>query len=102
MLGDDIVIKDDDVALTYKKVLRKMGVETSEAKTHVSLDTYEFAKRWIQGSRELSGLPMRGIVDNIKNPFIVWFILFDYFHIKKNTYFGKPGLDRLVAQFYSH
>lgn len=45
MLGDDIVIHDDDIAKRYMEVLGKLGVETSVAKTHVSKDTYEFAKR---------------------------------------------------------
>jgi hypothetical protein len=45
MLGDDIVIKDNAIAKRYKSVLKALGVETSEAKTHVSKDTYEFAKR---------------------------------------------------------
>jgi len=45
LLGDDIVIKHDAIAKKYIEILGRMGVETSEAKTHVSLDTYEFAKR---------------------------------------------------------
>jgi hypothetical protein len=45
ILGDDIVIKNDKVAKTYIKIMNKMGVEISLNKTHVSVDTYEFAKR---------------------------------------------------------
>jgi hypothetical protein len=45
ILGDDIVIKDDQVALMYKKLMAKLGVELSENKTHVSETHYEFAKR---------------------------------------------------------
>jgi len=45
ILGDDIVIKHDNVAKTYINVLTKMGVDVSLNKTHVSKDTYEFAKR---------------------------------------------------------
>jgi hypothetical protein len=44
-LGDDIVIKNDKVANRYMETLTKIGVEASVAKTHVSRDTYEFAKR---------------------------------------------------------
>jgi hypothetical protein len=43
LLGDDIV--NDKVAETYVRVLTSMGVEVSLNKTHVSKDTYEFAKR---------------------------------------------------------
>jgi hypothetical protein len=45
ILGDDIVIKNDNVAHYYKKVMEKLGVKLSPAKTHVSSNTYEFAKR---------------------------------------------------------
>jgi hypothetical protein len=45
LLGDDIVIKNDDVARMYIRVMTRMGVEISTNKTHVSKDTYEFAKR---------------------------------------------------------
>jgi len=45
ILGDDIVIKNDKVAKMYTVVLQKMGVDVSPHKTHVSKDTYEFAKR---------------------------------------------------------
>lgn len=45
MLGDDVVINDNDVAALYKKVMLNIGVDCSEQKSHVSKDTYEFAKR---------------------------------------------------------
>jgi len=45
ILGDDIVIKNDDVAREYIRVIGKLGVEISLAKTHKSLHSYEFAKR---------------------------------------------------------
>jgi len=45
ILGDDIVVYDDAVAQAYIRVIGKLGVELSLAKTHVSRDTYEFAKR---------------------------------------------------------
>jgi hypothetical protein len=45
ILGDDIVIKNDKVAKAYIRVIKGLGVELSLQKTHVSYDTYEFAKR---------------------------------------------------------
>lgn len=45
ILGDDIVINHDKVANRYKRIMRFLGVDISEAKTHVSKNTYEFAKR---------------------------------------------------------
>lgn len=46
LLGDDIVIHNDDVAREYKKILESYDVPISEAKSHVSKNTFEFAKRW--------------------------------------------------------
>jgi hypothetical protein len=45
ILGDDVVICDDRLAVEYNKIMKSLGVETSPLKTHVSKDTYEFAKR---------------------------------------------------------
>jgi len=44
--------------------MTKLGVDISVPKTHVSKDTYEFAKRWIKGGREITGIPLRGILNN--------------------------------------
>jgi len=64
MLGDDIVIRDDAVAAKYTMIIRRLGVSISVAKTHVSKDTYEFAKRWIFRGNEVTGLPLAGISQN--------------------------------------
>jgi hypothetical protein len=45
ILGDDIVIKDNRIAEIYKGQMMRMGVDISLPKTHVSKNTYEFAKR---------------------------------------------------------
>jgi hypothetical protein len=45
ILGDDIVIKNNNVALKYISVMSRLGVDISVAKTHVGKTTYEFAKR---------------------------------------------------------
>jgi len=63
-LGDDIVIKNDKVAQKYIGIMTKLGVSISMHKTHVSKDTYEFAKRWICKSKEITGIPLKGIVSN--------------------------------------
>lgn len=86
ILGDDIVIKNDKVAKKYIDIIKALGVELSLQKTHVSTNTYEFAKRWIQEShnREITGLPLGGILRNINNPNIVFTVLYDYFKIKGN------------------
>lgn len=63
ILGDDVVICDDRLAVEYSKILKTLGVETSPLKTHVSKDTYEFAKRWYQNGREVTPFPILAFSD---------------------------------------
>jgi hypothetical protein len=57
--------------------MARLGVDISSSKTHVSKDTYEFAKRWLRNNVELTGLPLRGLTSHFDNPFIVHLVLFD-------------------------
>nr|UYL95350.1 MAG: RNA-dependent RNA polymerase [Baoshan Mitov tick virus 1] len=102
ILGDDIVIKHDKIAKRYIKVIEKLGVDISLSKTHVSKDTYEFAKRWIKGPIEITGLPSRGIISNFKSPNIVFTILYDFYKIKKNTYTSSYSLVESMGRLYSN
>jgi len=106
LLGDDIVIKDNKVANKYISFMTKLGVEISPTKTHVSKDTYEFAKRWIKvtpdGVKEISPLPLKGISKNIDNPFIVYTILFDHFNVKGNLYLNHSNLISLTIRLYNN
>lgn len=68
LLGDDIVIYDDRVAKQYQEVISDLGVEISATKSHISIDSYEFAKRWFKAGREYSGVPINGILQCIENP----------------------------------
>jgi len=45
VLGDDVVIADSAVAESYKGLLSALDMPYSRAKTHESLDSFEFAKR---------------------------------------------------------
>jgi len=103
ILGDDIVIKNDKVAKRYIKVISSLGVEVSLNKTHVSKDTYEFAKRWIKPltNDEITGVPLKGIINNFKNPQVVFIILYDYFKIKNNLYLCKYSLVELLFRLYN-
>jgi len=61
LLGDDIVIACADVAREYKLLLSELDMPISEVKTHVSMDTYEFAKRWIHKGSEITGFAIGGL-----------------------------------------
>lgn len=45
VLGDDVVITNDKVAVCYKHIMDSLGVKISPQKTHTSPSMYEFAKR---------------------------------------------------------
>jgi len=102
ILGDDIVIKNDKVAKRYIDVISLLGVEVSLNKTHVSKDTYEFAKRWIKPlqKKEITGVPLKGIINNFMVPHVVFIILYDYFKIKGNLYLSKYNLVELLFRLY--
>jgi phosphomannomutase len=68
LLGDDIVISNDQIASHYKDIITKMGVEISQSKSHKSYTTYEFAKRWFHNGIEVSGVPVNAILQTIGNP----------------------------------
>lgn len=103
ILGDDIVIKNEAIAKRYIEVMNGLGVEISVQKTHVSKDTYEFAKRWIQPYgviKEITGIPLKGIISNFNDHRIVYSILYDYFKIKENLWLSNFSLVELIGQLY--
>jgi len=61
ILGDDIVIANAAVAQSYKALLSELDMPISEQKTHVSEDTFEFAKRWFHKGSEVTGFSVAGI-----------------------------------------
>jgi len=66
LLGDDIVITNNDVASQYATILGELGVEVSPLKTHVSNDAYEFAKRWIYLGKEVTGAPLGSLFEAMR------------------------------------
>jgi hypothetical protein len=61
ILGDDLVIANAAVATEYRKLLSQLDMPISSVKTHVSNDTYEFAKRWIRARVEITGFAISGL-----------------------------------------
>jgi hypothetical protein len=63
ILGDDVVIRGDKGATLYREVMSTLGVDISVHKTHISKDSYEFAKRWITGGVEVTPFPIWSIIE---------------------------------------
>lgn len=79
LLGDDVVIYHDQVATEYKTILDTLGVDCSEQKSHVSINTYEFAKRWFRNGIEVSPVPLKGFSAVAKNPILLYQIVYDLY-----------------------
>lgn len=99
ILGDDIVIKHNIVARNYIKIMTKLGVEISVQKTHTSKTCYEFAKRWISNGKEISGVPLKGILAQWDNIGITYQTLFSW--CQRTLVQPLPILD-LVSKLYSN
>jgi hypothetical protein len=61
LLGDDIVICHKAVALEYCRLIRTIGVQWNNSKTHVSPHFFEFAKRIYWNDSDLTPFPLPGL-----------------------------------------
>jgi len=66
ILGDDIVIYHDGVANEYQNIMNGLDVEISLPKSCISSNMYEFAKRIFISGTEITGIQLRGFVENYK------------------------------------
>lgn len=67
LLGDDIVIFDDDLAREYQKLINLLGVEINFSKSFISKSYFEFAKRIFIPNKEISPFPLGSVNDSIKS-----------------------------------
>jgi len=89
ILGDDIVIGGEDLAKSYIKVMEELGVDISSHKTHVSTNTYEFAKRWFRNGVEVSGIQVKAFEETRRNYSLLYQTLRTY--ISRGLYPRHPG-----------
>jgi len=61
ILGDDVVIRNDQVAASYLSVMTSLGIGISKEKTLVSKDSFEFAKRFFYKGEEVTGYPVSSL-----------------------------------------
>jgi hypothetical protein len=65
VLGDDILIGDEALGEAYRAKIQTLGVEVSPAKTFVSKDLCEFAKRYLFQGTEVTPYPISSVVGNL-------------------------------------
>lgn len=61
LLGDDILIGDARLGEEYRRVITKLGVEVSAAKTYKSSGFAEFAKRLLFLGEEVTPFPVSSV-----------------------------------------
>jgi len=85
ILGDDIVIKGYRLAREYRHLMKQMGVEISDSKSHASPHTFEFAKIWTRKGINVSGFPLVALWETMHKPIEFGAILL--FELPKKGYF---------------
>jgi hypothetical protein len=101
ILGDDIVIGNDQVAFHYTAIMAELGCGFSEKKTHVSPHFFEFSKRLVYQGEEFSTFPLSGMIEVIPK----WHLLYEFLKQVETRGFDivgsycNPGLiaDLLIA-----
>lgn len=63
VLGDDIVLFDEDVAMAYLDIMSKLGVEINLSKSVIGAnETFEFAKVTGHRGKVVSALPWKAFI----------------------------------------
>jgi hypothetical protein len=69
MLGDDIVIADEELYKKYIENIQKLGIPISHSKCTISKTGYtEFAKRLFTPKGEITGFPVNQTLKGLENP----------------------------------
>lgn len=68
LLGDDIVIANTAVAKSYHMIMTQiLGVEINLSKSLISNDSFEFAKRLVTMSGEVSAVGAKNLLVGLKS-----------------------------------
>lgn len=97
LLGDDIVIGDRTVGEKYVQVIRSLGVEVSEAKTHISSNFYEFAKRLVLNDQEISPFPFSALREQGSRYYLLVNLLME---CGMKGWVSQLGIPRVILEYY--
>jgi len=90
LLGDDLVISNDDVADKYMQLLDVLGVSYSVQKTHKSEKFYEFAKKLTFYHNDISGVALSSFQDGSRYNLVIQGLI-DAFGLPTLIPFGPPS-----------
>lgn len=97
VLGDDVVIRGEKGPDLYKEVMTQLGVQISPTKSHVSSDTFEFAKRWFKSGVEVTPFPLNQAVEAQTDIVMMSRLFLDL--PSKGWYLGGNGLSRSILEY---
>jgi len=69
LLGDDIIIFDDDLASKYMEIISLIGMDIQFQKSHIGNSLFEFAKRLFTPFGEISPFPIKAGLSESKSYF---------------------------------
>jgi len=98
LLGDDVLIGDKEVGELYLQVITDLGVDVSLAKTHISLTTLEFAKRWIHKGQEISPVPISALKQVGRKYYLLAAFLIE---LESKGFDFSGGIQQVVQSFFS-
>lgn len=99
LLGDDIVISNKEVAEEYIQIIKALGVEISELKTHKSDKFYEFAKRLFYRNKEITPFPISALKESKKRYYLLVSLLLQE---NRKGWVGKDGIPLAIESFHTH
>jgi len=100
ILGDDIVIYHDDVANEYLRIMKELDVGISLPKSHISSNMYEFAKRIFISGVEVTGVQVRGMLDNYSKYHLIYQMVFDLVYNRGYYPAGLSTIPHLLAELF--
>jgi len=92
------VIADKRLAEEYLKVIKSLGLEVSELKTHSSKELYEFAKRLIYKGQEITPFPISALAESESRSYILTSLLIES---ENKMWLSTDGIPSSVALYYS-
>lgn len=99
LLGDDIVIKHDELAKKYMEVMTSLGLEFSEKKTHISRTLFEFAKRTFHNGEEITPFPIAALWTTRKTPSLALNVLVSE---SRKGWISPIGIPAVFSEIYRY
>lgn len=67
LLGDDILICDEELARVYQEIIKSLCVEISAPKSFISNNFFEIAKRQFYKGVEITPFPISALKESLRN-----------------------------------